>query len=475
MIENPSITMQPIDGGLRDGGFVKLRTAAIAAVAVLGLGVGARGVFGGGNEGGGNGTTATTTPVGGYDTDSGCDVFVDAQAATEGNLYDSKAFLPKFEKDDSNAKVVIDNLFNTNGPLSNKGDIDSLAAFMAVIGTPANDGKAVDPTFNHGEEFRRKVATYRSNGLNEARQDCAEAYDTAVQTAQYEQKWANEGDTVTLIEAIRDEDNNIIGMIPTKTVTGADLGGVSFEVRNTSDGVDGFTSVLYHEGDGKLFVKGITTGEGVKVIADSEDTVTVDPNSVTTLTVAPTVVTTGVTIEADPSTTTTSTIAPAESGNGEDDEDDNPATSNASPTPTVLPTNGGGGSGTGGNGGAGPTPSTPDVPGAGTTPVDVPATAGSTPATNGTPGTNGTPTSGTPNTEGPTTLPTTPPTEATPPPTQPTTPPTTATPTTPAPTTTQPTPTTVKGPQPNCVPNPPYVICANPAMAARYGAIVING
>lgn len=370
------------------------------------------------NTGESSANDTSDTVANGYNVENGCDNLTDAQAARNGDNYIPEAFLPGY--DGISAKAYVDMLFDQDGPLSNKGDLDSLAAFMATVTSPANDGKEVNPDYNYSETFKNKVAQYKSDGLGAAREDCALSYDTAVQTAQYANTWEHAGATVTAFHAVRDADNNIIDMIPQKIVLGEDLSGVSFMVRGSSEGVDGFTEVLVSK-DGIMYVKGITVGEGARAIGESEETVSVDSNA-------------DVTVAANPSTSSSTELTvPA----NVDTSSSSSVTPNATPAtvPATTPANGttgGGSSSTGGNGGVGPTPSTPDAPGAGITPVDVPATNGTTPNT--APGT----TAGTtPNTAPGTTAGTTP--NTAPNTTQPgTTAPETTQPATTAPNTTQP-------------------------------------
>lgn len=199
-----------------------------------------------------------------------CDDLTDASSANHATGYNHKDFLPKAGEvtDKEKAQTYIERLFNSNGPLAGKGDYASLAAIMAVVVEPAHDGVAANPNYDYVGAFNDKIASYSAEGgTSLARKDCKQAFDTLVQVASYDDNWAQLGETVTAINAMRGSDNNIIGMSLEKVVTLNTLGGIVLRLRTTSKGIDGFTDVLISTNkdgnyDGRLFVKGLTKGDG---------------------------------------------------------------------------------------------------------------------------------------------------------------------------------------------------------------------
>ena len=294
----------------------------------------------------------------GFDAAAGCDNLVEANAANVGNNYDSAAFLERVDLD-LDAVDYVDGLFDEDGPLSNKGDLTSLAAFMAVVASPATDGETIDPEYAYDKVFANKIAQYNNQGLGAAREDCAKAYEVAVQTAKKDSSWANAGDLVTAFTAIRNENNDIIGMSVDTRATLEDLGGVTFSLSNSTDGVDGFTEVLVAE-DGVMYATGVTMNSKVKFEPKSEEDVQVADTADESVDVAGTDAVVDITAGTDAPTETsaasadtsaTDTAAPS-SESATDAE--TPATGTTATASEPTPSQGSGSGASGSTGGKAP-------------------------------------------------------------------------------------------------------------------------
>ncbi len=188
--------------------------------------------------------------------------------------YVATAFLPQQAKPVSSkgeAAKHVASWFDADGPLGTKIDSASLAAIQATIVGPAHDGEAVNPKFDYLKAFSDAAARYAApqGGLEAARKDCATTAETLVQTGDFNGEWAQPGETITRIVPVRDANNKIIGMKLEKVVTEAKLGGVDFQLRQTSKGLDGFTDVLVTQ-NGTEYVKGLTVGEGGTAAGESQ-------------------------------------------------------------------------------------------------------------------------------------------------------------------------------------------------------------
>lgn len=328
----------------------------------------------GDNDGGaGNGTVPAESSVPFGTSDEACEDFSDVDAASDPS-YNEDAFLPGYDVIDDKSELArnyVAGLFDENGPLGHDGDLMSLAAFMAAVGSPANDAEAVDPEYNYAMEFIAKTDRYRNGGIEVAREDCKTARDTAIQTAGYETDWARAGEQVSILRALREEvTRDINGFVAEQYVTQENMSGIVFRLRSTSDNLDGFADVLVAS-DGTMYVKGLTVGNGVKVVLESPITVSIE------------------------STSTSTTI-------------DGGVTPNTQENGGVTPT-------TQENGGTGTTTATTTGPRPTTGTTTAPTTGTTRPTT---PPTTVPPTTTPPSTSPPTTRPTTPPT-TTPPTTQP--------------------------------------------------------
>ncbi|MES2971070.1 MAG: hypothetical protein V4702_01985 [Patescibacteria group bacterium] len=195
-----------------------------------------------------------------------------ARVASSAMQYESKSFLPKLEVIDNKKKVqpYIDRLFDKNGPLGGKIDIGSLAALGAVVGEPSHDGKTTDPNYDYFGTFSRLIAEYQAaDGLDKAEDDCQQLKETLSQTAEYNGNWAQKGDVVTEMVALRDLENNIVGMdFIEGPVTLDTLRGIEVKLRQSTKGLDGFISILIDDVSKKIYIKGITIGKGGKATID---------------------------------------------------------------------------------------------------------------------------------------------------------------------------------------------------------------
>lgn len=263
------------------------RGIAVAGGAVAAL-IAAGAIYAGSNGdndgGAGNGTVPAESSVPFGTSDEACEDFSDVDAASDPS-YNEDAFLPGYDVIDDKSELArnyVAGLFDENGPLGHDGDLMSLAAFMAAVGSPANDAEAVDPEYNYAMEFIAKTDRYRNGGIEVAREDCKTARDTAIQTAGYETDWARAGEQVSILRALREEvTRDINGFVAEQYVTQENMSGIVFRLRSTSDNLDGFADVLVAS-DGTMYVKGLTVGNGVKVLLESPITVSIESTSTST-------------------------------------------------------------------------------------------------------------------------------------------------------------------------------------------------
>ncbi len=211
-----------------------------------------------------------------------------SEVSTNAEHYATEAFLPKGEiKDAKSADAYVNTLFDKDGPLAGEQDQVSLGAFMATIVNPAHDGAAVNPNYDYLGTFKSNVAAYRAPGGDaKAKEDCKTAFQTAKQTVQYNGDWAQAGETVTQFTAVRNEANKITGMKLDQVVTNDKLAGAAMALRATAKGLDGFTEVLITP-DGKMYVKGVTAGNGGSVSLEGENPEQVNPDAQTSIAPTP--------------------------------------------------------------------------------------------------------------------------------------------------------------------------------------------
>lgn len=207
----------------------------------------------------------------GKNTDPSCKNSKFVPEASNPTKFNTEAFFPHTNKlnNRDDVRTYTKDLFDGDGPLGQNIDANSLAVIMATVVKPSHDGAAVNPGYDYSKAFSDSLAEYNhEGGITAAMRDCTLAKDTLNQVADYDANWAQKGDTVTLFQAQRDtqnadksKQNDIVGMVQVKQVTEETLSGIAMKLRDTSKGLDGFTEVLLTK-DGKLYVKGVTVGEG---------------------------------------------------------------------------------------------------------------------------------------------------------------------------------------------------------------------
>ncbi len=244
-------------------------TAALAVVGVLAVGCA-----------GGDGSREEAMGEGGEGSAAAhCDDIELGSVAVDPQKYNRRAFLPMAEGDveDTDAAVEYINGFFEDGPLGNRVDPVSLAAVMAVITEPAHDDGVVDPSFSYLNAFASTLVTYEGRGGEAvAAEDCRQTLETLIQTAGYEENWAQDGETVTRFTPVREVDNDedgtwrLEGMRIDEVVINNQLGGVVFKMRPSNRGIDGFTEVLVNPETGQMFVKGAPIETGSFTLDDLE-------------------------------------------------------------------------------------------------------------------------------------------------------------------------------------------------------------
>lgn len=205
-----------------------------------------------------------------------CDSFEDANAASDASKYNTpQAFFPKtgeVEKADQ-VREYVQALFNENGPLAGNGDEHSLAAIMSMVVIPAHDGAVANTAFDYVGAYNGKIAAYQGeNGKKVAVEDCKQAWATLNQVAELDDNWAQKGEIVTEIQAVRDianpdkaRQNDITGMTLVEAPSIDTIRGIKFKLGKTSKDLDGFIEVLLSTNqdgslDGRAFVKGVSEG-----------------------------------------------------------------------------------------------------------------------------------------------------------------------------------------------------------------------
>jgi hypothetical protein len=241
-----------------EAGFAK-RTVAIGTAAALGLGALGFGLL----RDGGGAEQRDPRPAATAESMGFCDDSEFGNPAAQADLFIDSAFLPKTEALSSeNATQHIDSLFDDNGPLGSSIDRGSLAAVEALITAPAHDGVATDPNYSYLTTFREKMAAYNAEGgLELAEDDCGVTRDTLVQTASYNEGWAQAGETVVLANALRNLENyHVTGLELKEVVTTQVLGGIQFRLNTSVRGIDGFVEVLL-AADGNMYLKGLNPNQ----------------------------------------------------------------------------------------------------------------------------------------------------------------------------------------------------------------------
>ncbi|GAC1391511.1 MAG: hypothetical protein NVSMB46_04300 [Candidatus Saccharimonadales bacterium] len=360
---------------------------------------------------------------------------------SDASHYRPDAFLPETDKTNSHDAVLpyINSIFK-DGPVAATTNQDTLAALMAVVGTPAQIGQGQDHNidYSYQTEFHKKVSTYKApNGVQVAKQDCATLYTTLSEVADYSDNWVQNGEKVTGFFDKRNTEKNANNykitdeVIPTEKVADHQYKGIQLKLSRQTKGLKGFTEVLIstdseHKDDGDIYIKG-----AIKIDTPKDNAKNQNPQGKTPST------------EQQPSGNAPSpenNPQPQDNGSnasGPNNIGQSPNQGTNDHTPNGSGNNGGsigntiGGPGPSGNGGG--TPNTQPAPGnGGGTPNTQPAPGnggGTTPNTQPSPNTTSPPETSPPTTSSPNT--TSPPTTSSPNTTSP--PPTTSSPTTQAP------------------------------------------
>ena len=251
---------------------------------------------------GGNGNHLTLSQQKIAEINSNCNNLVDANSAANPNLYDYRAFLPKDTKPltESTAASYIYSFFGPNGPLAGKVDIGSLAAVEATIAIPAGLSSLIS-SYNHGPDttlnyegyFSEVESTFNAptGGKQSEIKACEDDFKIMASDAQFTNSFAQNGESVTIIEPIRNKKDIITGMrYEPKTVNGS-LSGIEFKA---GSGQTGYPEVLLDQ-EGVLYVKGALNLPKPKPEHQNPTTTTTEHQNPTTTT----------TEHQNPTTTTT--------------------------------------------------------------------------------------------------------------------------------------------------------------------------
>jgi hypothetical protein len=205
-------------------------------------------------------TASPNTSTGPQSPDEQCDDFQSSFAAANPALYNAEAFAPKAENvsNADQAKNYVNHLFDENGPLAGKGDIESLAAFMSTIVLPAQQGAVNPADYNYKEAYIQRVQTYQTpQGREQAVKDCKIAFNTLIQEVGYEDAWLRPGAPVTMFAAVRGDQNRIeSAQFRPGVVADEPLSAIVFKLRESSKGLKGATEVGLLS-DGTLVLNGV--------------------------------------------------------------------------------------------------------------------------------------------------------------------------------------------------------------------------
>jgi len=187
-----------------------------------------------------------------------CVNYTNESAANNSKEYKSTAFLPKGKINNSEeSKKNVESWFNDNGPLAGNGDYASIALVMAAIAQPAKQVEMTNPNYSYEDAYQRNMARYNGdNGVEEAQEDCREAWDVLGRVAAYDEQALEQGLTFTKFTASRDENNNITGLTLNKYVPTENIQGTVFEV-NDSSKLNAFYKIVVDQ-NGNMFVSGYT-------------------------------------------------------------------------------------------------------------------------------------------------------------------------------------------------------------------------
>ena len=197
-----------------------------------------------------------------------CDNIINANSAANPNLYDSRAFLPKasdFKIKDLNnnsSAEYIYSFFGPNGPLANKADQASLAVIESTLAVPSGQSSLIS-SYNHGPDttinypaiFNQVEGTFNaSTGSKQAEiKACRDDFKVMLSDAKYVNNFAQNGETVTMIAALRNNKFSIEGIKFIHKVVNGVLSGIEFKASQSNE--QGYPAILLSS-DGTLYVKG---------------------------------------------------------------------------------------------------------------------------------------------------------------------------------------------------------------------------
>jgi len=205
---------------------------------------------------------------------SECSPIIFNEVANNASQYNAKAALPHLPETltSDNMQSWKDGLFEkadgskenaTNGPLANPTDRGSLAFINAVMTVPATPNTLTNTQYSPGAQFDQSMNSYVApGGKSVAESDCKNTQDVLKSDASINEKWALSGQTVTMYTAIKNKNNEVVGMkVEKHVVNGAALGGI--EIAPGKNTKNGFASMLISNNKGLsgiVFKTGFTEG-----------------------------------------------------------------------------------------------------------------------------------------------------------------------------------------------------------------------
>ena len=197
-----------------------------------------------------------------------CDNIVNSDSAANPNLYDARAFLPKATDfnikslNNTNSAEYLYSFFGPNGPLSNKVDKSSLAAIESTLVVPSGQSSLItsynhgpDTTINYPAIFDQVESTFNApTGSKQAEiKACKDDFKVMLSDAKYVNNFAQNGETVTILSALRNNKFSIEGIKFIHKVVNGVLSGIEFKASQTNE--QGYPAILLAP-DGTLYVKG---------------------------------------------------------------------------------------------------------------------------------------------------------------------------------------------------------------------------
>lgn len=206
--------------------------------------------------------------------------------AADSIKYNEFAFFPKpatVNPNDEEKTKYLNSLF-ANQPLGGNLEKASEAIAMAAIGEPAQDKVAFDPKRSIIDAYDRALAAMNgTNGLEKARQDCAQNRKVIGAASKVVTGWAHQGDTVVIFKAIKDDKNNIVRVKEENFAVKGELSGIQISKDNAPNvpEIDGFGDVLIATNPGnagQMFMKGKIVEERTSTEQTNAQAVTPSPS-----------------------------------------------------------------------------------------------------------------------------------------------------------------------------------------------------